>query len=388
MNHASKIDRQSYCLGQDRAMLDECGGHWTAREIEQQPEMLRKTHDLVESQIDAIRQLADTIADNAQARIILTGAGTSAFIGECLAPFLNARLKARVEAISTTDIVSSPHLYLEPEAATLMVSFGRSGNSPESVGAVQVANEMVRDIRHLIITCNPDGELAKLHCENRYVIVLDDATHDRSFAMTSSFTCMMHAAWAALSKATKGADNIAAAGQHMIDTYTDKMDELTDRGFSRVVYLGSGPLQGLAREAALKLMELTDGSIPTSFDSTLGFRHGPKTFVTSETLIVIFMSNDPLTRAYDLDLLNELKSDDAAKEIMVLSAKDDVAGSYLVPHLEEAEDVELLMPYILLPQILAFLASIKAGLKPDSPSVSGTVNRVVQGVRLHSLQSA
>lgn len=387
MDHATKMHLETCCLGQEKAMLDEFGGHWTAREIEQQPDLLVATHKLIEGQLSAIREFIDPIAKNAQARVILTGAGTSAFIGECLAPFLNACVSARVEAVPTTDIVSSPQLYLEPETPTLLVSFGRSGNSPESVGAINVANQIVQDVRHLVITCNAEGQLATAAGDRRYCIVLDDATHDRSFAMTSSFTCMMHAAWVALSEQDTQVDRIAKACKYIIDQFTPDMESLTDRGFSRVVYLGSGPFKGLAREAALKLVELTDGAIPTNFDSPLGFRHGPKTIVTDETLIVVFMSNDPLTRAYDLDLLNELKRDGAAKEIVLLSAKNDVADAYHVPYLDTAPDVELLVPYILLPQILAFLASLKAGLNPDSPSVSGTVNRVVQGVRLHNLQS-
>ena len=85
------------------------------------------------------------------------------------------------------------------------------------------------------------------------------------------------------------------------------MAALAHRRFGRVAYLGSGPLQSLAREAALKLLELTDGALVTMFESTLGFRHGPKTVVNADTLVVVFASNDPLTRAYDRDLIEELR---------------------------------------------------------------------------------
>src|SRR5947208_14635454 len=86
-------------------------------------------------------------------RIVLTGAGTSAFIGECLAPAL-ARKLARVEAIPTTDIVASPDTFLSSRCRTLIVSFARSGNSPESVAAVEFAERRLECCTHLIFTGN------------------------------------------------------------------------------------------------------------------------------------------------------------------------------------------------------------------------------------------
>src|SRR5271157_4996652 len=147
-------------LGRDEGELQALGALWTAREIEQQPAMLRRTHALLlagKDVVDGLRPLLDRPA----MRAILAGAGTSGFIGDCLAPYLAARLPCRVEAIPTTDLVCAPYLYFAADAPTLLVSFGRSGNSPESVAAVDLANELVRDVHHLAITCNPDGALAR-----------------------------------------------------------------------------------------------------------------------------------------------------------------------------------------------------------------------------------
>src|SRR5690349_121885 len=134
-------------LGIDEAELQRLGALWTAREIEQQPEMLRQTQSLLSAQKDAIEAFLKPLLDR-KARIILTGAGTSAFIGECLAPALAARLKTRVEAIPTTDLACAPQLYFETDTPTLLVSFGRSGNSPESVAAAQLADRFVIDLHH------------------------------------------------------------------------------------------------------------------------------------------------------------------------------------------------------------------------------------------------
>src|ERR1044072_1237621 len=140
-----------------------------------------------------LRAFIVPVTSNPLARVILTGAGTSSYIGACIAPVLDAQLAARVDAIPTTDIVSSPHLYLRRDQSLLLVSFGRSGNSPESLQAVALAESLVKDVRHLVVTCNGDGALGKAHLKQERTLVLPEETHDVSFAMTSSFSCMMYA---------------------------------------------------------------------------------------------------------------------------------------------------------------------------------------------------
>ena len=71
--------------------------------------------------------------------------------------------------------------------------------------------------------------------------------------------------------------------------------------------LGSGPFVGLAHEAQLKILELAAGINATSWDSSMGYRHGPKSFVDEHTLVFDFVSNNPYTRQYDLDILDEIK---------------------------------------------------------------------------------
>jgi tagatose-6-phosphate ketose/aldose isomerase len=377
-------------LGRDEGELQALGALFTAREIAQQPQMLRKTHERLNAHKDALERFLRPLLGRADLRVILTGAGTSAFIGECLAPYLVAKLPCRVEAIATTDLVSAPYLYLEAETPTLLVSFGRSGDSPESVAALDLANQVVRDIHHLAITCNPEGALArKVAAPGKgLVVLLPEETHDRSFAMTSSFSCMLSAALTALSgidAMTSRIERIADAVEAVIATQAPAMKALAGRGYERVVYLGSHMFKGLAREAALKLLELTDGGMIAAYDSPMGFRHGPKTIVTGKTLVVVFLSNEPYTRRYDLDLLAEIERDRRHGALLAISGQDLDAGveRILIPDMRDAEDVDLLIPFIAAPQMFAFEASLQRGLSPDKPNVSGTVNRVVQGVRIH-----
>ena len=380
-------------LGRDEAELQALGALFTAREIAQQPAMLRKTQAGLLARKNALDSFLRPLLDRAATRVILTGAGTSAFIGECLAPYLAAKLPCRVEAIATTDLVAAPYLYFEPGTPTLLVSFARSGNSPESVAALDLANQFVGEIHHLAVTCNPDGALARKvgTAGSGMAILLPEETHDQSFAMTSSFSCMTYAALAALSGIDGiRVDRMARAVEAVITEQTAAMTALAARRYERVVYLGSHIFKGLAREAALKLLELTDGGMIAAFDSPLGFRHGPKTIVNDRTLVVVFLSNDAYTRRYDLDLLEEIRRDGKAGGVLAMSGHDEgiPAGvdRILVPAMEDAHDVDLLFAFIAAPQIFAFEESIRRGLSPDSPNVSGTVNRVVQGVRIHAVR--
>ena len=377
-------------LGYDEALLEAKGGAWTAREIEQQPDMLRRTQAVLMACRLATEAFLSPLLARTDLRVILTGAGTSAFIGDSLAPWLAMRLKRRVEAIATTDLACAPELYFDTATPTLLVSFGRSGNSPESIAAVELADRYIGDVHHLIVTCNGDGALAKYATVARHglCLLLPEATHDRGFAMTSSYSCMAYAALAALTGAERmqgRVDAIADAVAGVIADYTDAMKVAAGEGYDRVVYLGSHIFKGVAREAALKLMELTNGAIATQFDSPLGFRHGPKTFLTPKTLVFIFLSNDPYARRYDVDLLNELRRDGEAGRVITIAAGNglETGDQIRIRGLDTAEDIDLLFPFIIAPQIFAFHQSLLHGLTPDQPNARGTVNRVVQGVRIH-----
>ncbi|MEJ0061546.1 MAG: SIS domain-containing protein [Terricaulis sp.] len=376
-------------LGYSDSDLTARGAGWTASEITQQPAVLRETFRLVQERAAEFARVIEPIANDSNARIIFTGAGTSSFIGECLAAALAPTTAARIEAIATTDIVARPREHLNADTPVLLVSFGRSGSSPESVAAVDLADLHAPQLRHLAITCNADGELAQrlLNSPKGDVLVLPEATNDRSFAMTSSFTCMLLAGIAIFRGAAHvRADAIADAVQAVLDRHAHLARTLSS-GFDRFVYLGSGPFRGLAQEAALKLLELTDGACVSMSDTPLGFRHGPKTILNERTIATVFVSNDPLARRYDLDLLEELQRDGKAGALMAISAQPLSANlasmQFHIPGLEMASEHDLLIPYIIAPQMLAFFQSLRLGKTPDNPNPAGTVSRVVKGVRIH-----
>ncbi len=381
----------------DESVLQRAGALHTAREIQQQPECWIHTAALLQEQRTAIGAFLAPLLAKPGLRVILTGAGSSAFIGGCLAPILMQQLGVRVDAVATTDLLSGPRLYLQPAVPTLLVSFGRSGSSPESVAAVELAEQLVADCQQLVFTCNAQGKLYQ-RCREQprsLAVLLPPETHDAGFAMTSSFTSMMLAAWlvfSGLRAPPPGVDKLAAAARQLLSSHNAALRALAAGKFTRVVFLGSNGLKALAREAALKLLELTDGAVVAVHDSPLGFRHGPKTIINSDTLLFVLLSNDPYTRAYDLDLLRELRADARAGRVVALSARAGDAAMdgdhLLIAQLADADDGVLAFPYALCAQLYAFHRALAVGNTPDQPSASGTVSRVVSGVQIHALPAA
>lgn len=369
------------------------GAEWTAREIAQQPTLWPELVRQVASDQALHDYLAPLLADH-EVRIVCTGAGTSAYVGKCLAPAL-ARTGHRVDAIATTDIVSSPVSAFARAVPTLVVHFARSGNSPESVAAFDLAEQLIDRCHQLVITCNAEGNLVR-HAQERspgHCIVLPDACNDRSFAMTSSFTGMLLAGAQVLDviRPLQGRiESLASLGEEVLKDLVPRVKEMVRTQFDRIIFLGSNELKGAARESALKMLELTSGRVVSMAESPLGFRHGPKSIVDENTLVVFFLSNDPYTRQYDEGLLREIRNDARARQVIALTTQSPGDRSGDIIELGAAggsqvafSDVELCLPYVAFAQILALHQSLSLGISPDSPNETGTVHRVVRGVEIY-----
>ena len=365
-------------------------GGATILEIEQQPDAWREVAGGI---ADSAATFLRDLVDRPDLRVILTGAGSSAFAGDIAAPALRRHLGRRVEAIATTDIVASPLDFLEPAVPTLLVSFGRSGNSPESLATTALADELVHDVWHLVLTCDRDGELGRAHREraNSLVVYMPERTNDVGFAMTSSLTSMLLSCLLLLGPArAEDGETLARAAQHVIDQKAE-IRALAQTKRQRFVYLGSGPLQGLARESALKLLELTAGEVVTYFDSPLGFRHGPKSVLDADTLVVVYLSTDPHTRLYDLDIIAEIRAQLGQDAVTVLSTEPipaTLGPAIVLPGLDALDDALVALPYLVFAQYLALFTSLEYSKTPDNPFPSGEVSRVVKGVTIHPMASA
>jgi tagatose-6-phosphate ketose/aldose isomerase len=362
---------------------------WTAREIAQQPRAWRALAAALDADHDRIEGfLAPSLAHD-DLRIVLTGAGTSAFAGQIVAPGLARTLRRRVDAVATTDLVSNPHDHLAADVPTLLVSFARSGDSPESLAAVGLADRLLSDCRHLVLTCNPDGRLYRTVSDQvgdrSLALLMPPGTDDRGFAMTSSATTMMLAALAVLG-GCRDLPRLADAAAAALPDLGKRARELVESRPDRYVYLGSGPLAGLARESALKLLELTAGRVMSWPDSPLGFRHGPKSVLTPATVALVYLSNDPHTRRYDLDIVAELRRALPPERVLAIGCRDDGdEETWSFPALADLPDSTVAPVLLLAAQHTALAQSLALGLDPDDPFPANEVNRVVEGVTIHDL---
>ena len=379
------------------AELEKLGAKITTREIEQQPELWQQTWSIYQNNKNKITDFLDQINQKwGKVRVIFTGAGTSAYVGNTIMPYLQKngdRKKYDFEAIDTTKIVSTPEDYLAKDTPTILVSFARSGNSPESVATVELAKKLVTNLYQIAITCAPEGHLAQdLEGDSTgLVLLMPEKSLDQGFAMTGSFSCMSLMALLVFDTLTDEnkehiVSQIAQMGKSVIER-EDEIQSLVDIDFNRITYIGSGSLGGLAEETRLKILELTAGEVAALFDTSMGLRHGPKSFLDKKTIVFDFVSNNTYTRQYDLDILNEIRDDQIVPLVMAVGQEkegQDFSGkSFMFAEKELLPDAYLALPDVMFGQTIALLTSIKVNNKPDTPSPTGTVNRVVKGVTIH-----
>ncbi|MCL2130718.1 MAG: SIS domain-containing protein [Treponema sp.] len=368
----------------------------TASEIASQPLAWKELGRILFNKKDYIKEFFERLGDLSKIRIIFTGAGSSGFIGEALAFFIAKALKIKCEAIHTTDIVSAPETVLFSDIPTLLVSFARSGNSPESTGAVEYARKIVKNLYEAAIVCDGESKLYNITADNEknLILLMPESSNDKGFAMTSSVTCMLLAGFALfnygkiddiINDIMKLSENVAKVSPVM-SSMAKKYAALP---FDRAVYLASGAFKGIAHEGSLKMMELSNGAVAASFDSAAGFRHGPKTIVKDNTLSLHFISSDPFTAKYDRDLLSELYREKNKNFVLAIAggAPDGISADDIIvidsSGYSTAGDLCIGINGLVFFQMLAVHKSIALLITTDNPSPGGQVNRVVKGVTVY-----
>lgn len=382
-------------FGFTEEQLDARNASFTAKEIAQQPDMWLKIVDLVNQQRNELKFFLKRVTEQEKFDVLMVGAGTSDYVGRSVSTALNSNLPYRIRCCATTDLVVDPEKYLTKNVPTLLVSFARSGNSPESVGAVDVANKVCDEVYHLFITCNKQGALAQFAIgkDNCFSFVLPSETNDRGFAMTSSFSGMYLASLLIfqldnLSAISPSVQELSLSGKRLLEDAWHGLCKIIDEyDFERIVYLGCGVRKSICQEAALKMLELNAGKVSTFYESPLGFRHGPKSIINDKTLTVLFESNDDYAKLYEQDLIKELDGEKHKNRLLVVYAGEKCTSqfdySYNLPCLNSMGEEYHALLCVMFAQIFAFLKSLKNGITPDNPCPTGEVNRVVKGVTIY-----
>ncbi len=380
--------------------LKAMGADITTLEIKQQPELWRDTVNIYKENLEAIEAFLSDARAMGEGRlsVVFTGAGTSDYVGDTCAPYLRHAGNSDLydfKPVASTDIVSAPLDFLRPEDPTLLVSFARSGNSPESLAAVDVARKVCHNIKFLNLTCAPEGKLAVEAADDPNALtILIPRANDKGFAMTGSYSCMELLSTlifdeASLEQKESWVETAAAMGEDVI-AREDEIAAFLAGDFNRVTYLGSGSFGGLAQEAQLKILELAHGLVATSYDTSMGYRHGPKSFVDDKTLLFVFVNNCAYTRQYDLDILNECNGEQIAQKIIGIQQDLDPnfeGESFTFSGFDTLPEAYLALPFIMVGQVVSLLNSVRVGNTPDTPSPTGTVTRVVHGVTIHPYEA-
>jgi tagatose-6-phosphate ketose/aldose isomerase len=380
----------------------ERGLQHTPREIWQQPLTWNKTYQVCQEQRrglrDALRHAGVGRGNTASCTVYLVGAGTSDYTGRALVSLLRQRWSCEVWPIASTTLLTEFEEFHRPGKEYFWISFSRSGESPEGVALLERALARHREIRHLVITCNPAGPMAQLcarYPERALALVLDDAVNDRGLAMTSSFTNMLLAGQcvAHLEDEAHFGDVVAQlceAGQRFLPAAAEAASAITSLGCTRACFVGSGALRAVADESALKVVELSAGAVTTLAETPLGLRHGPLSSVDERTLFVAFLSSESRRRGYELDLLREIDRKRLGRVRATVTAGQCEDSSSLVDYCLSlncaADFTDHYRPVldVMFSQLIGLFASMQFGLKPDQPSPSGTITRVVAPIKLYS----
>lgn len=377
------------------------GTRYTPHEILRQPDSWQTTYKICAERrpdlLRFLRQAGIAAAPLHRPTVFLVGAGTSDYVGQALTLLLRRLWGCEVWAVPSTDLLTNLDDFVFPDRPYLWVSFSRSGESSEGLAVLEASIERFPNVQHLLVTCNQTGRMAAL-CEKipdrAFVLALDDSANDRGLAMTSSFTNMVVAGHC-LAHAFSPDDYdgqfslLRQAGERFLEGAQEVAAAIAQEDFAKACFVGSGVLRAVARESALKLLELTAGKIYTASESTLGLRHGPMSALDGNTLFVSFISRDRRRRNYELDLIEEVHRKHLAKlRVVVTPDSSHRLGGGVADHVLSLGAPDLLDEYrapvdVMLAQLLGLFCSLRLGFKPDSPSPNGAISRVVSQVNIY-----
>jgi len=364
----------------------------TLREILQQPQTWRQTYQKFKGCSKEIAEFLTRAGLGTRLNVLLVGAGTSDYIGKSVCALLQKEWSCNVQAVPSTDLLTNMDEHILPDVDSLWISFSRSGDSSEGVAVLEEAFATYPRIKHLVVTCNENGKMARLgNRDNVLSFVLDDAMNDRGLAMTSSFSNMVIVAQSLAHIRTLDAygsiiESMATSASTVLPDVAGICERLVDEGFARVCFLGTGPLKGAAIESGLKVMELTGGRVVALTESFLGLRHGPLSAIDRDTLVVGFLSASDRRRAFELDLMQEICDKKLTEKCLVVTPTGFTGGfkNELCLELPGAiSDLYLPPLFVLVGQLLGLSASLREGLRPDEPSPGGAISRVVTHVTIH-----
>jgi glutamine---fructose-6-phosphate transaminase (isomerizing) len=298
---------------------------------------------------------------------LFIGCGSSYYIALAAAASWTALTGLRARGVAASELLLYPELVLAGSEGLAPVLISRSGRTSETLRAAEFL-EGEKNIRTLAVTCTSDQPLEQVATTTLALLPADE----ESTVMTRSFTSMLMslqytAAVLAENHAfAKCLRKLPSAAEKVLGTLHPQIREfVAAREFNDYVCLGQGPFYGAACESTLKLAEMSVSYAQCY--RTLEFRHGPKSIVSPETLIIFLLSET----SYDAecDVLQEVKSLGGTTMAIANQADDRLRASadVLIEFGFEVSELARLAPYVFAGQLLGLHTGLKKGLDPDNP---------------------
>jgi glutamine---fructose-6-phosphate transaminase (isomerizing) len=298
---------------------------------------------------------------------VFVGCGTSFYLAEAAAISWTLLTGQLARAIPASEVLLFPKLLKAGGSDAQAVVISRSGRTSEAVRAAKVLQQEFR-IPTVGITCAQNSELEHA-CD--FPIILR-AADEQSTVMTRSFTSML-LSLQVLAACRGGNLQFIDILRAMAERFAPRIRSLareieafvTKHTFADYVFLGQGPFHGIAREAALKVMEMSCSY--SQFFHTLEFRHGPKAIVSPATCLTFFLGDT--AQIAESQVLSEMKELGGVILVVCHRASEDVRrASDLFIELDlSRNELALLAPFIVPCQLLGFFAGLRKGLNPDEP---------------------
>jgi glucosamine--fructose-6-phosphate aminotransferase (isomerizing) len=258
-----------------------------------------------------------------------------------------------------------PEVAVPPGSQPVLIT--RSGRTTEVLQAGELLAK-TRGLSCLAITCTEGEPIDKVA---RHILRVRPAD-EQSTVMTRSFTSML-LALQALAALRGGKQDFAAALRRLPQETQPALDAMHPQirdfvqghRFANYVFLGQGPLFGIANECMLKVKEMSC-STAQEFH-TLEFRHGPKAVVDRKTLVTFLLSETGA--GPEGEVLREIKALGATTLVVANRAADSVrASSDLLVELGlTAPEYARPAAYLLAGQLLGYYTGVGKRLNPDQP---------------------
>lgn len=303
---------------------------------------------------------------------LFVGCGSSFYLAEAAAASWTLLTGQHARALPASELLLFSDLANATGSGLQSVIISRSGSTSE---AVRAANLLSRESPTLGITCTADSDLERACHQTLHI----SSANEKSMVMTRSFTAMLLALQhLAASRAQRpdfldALQRVAIQFQTQVQSMSQRVQAFVEKhSFADFVFLGQGPFHALAREAALKVMEMSC-SYSQSFH-TLEFRHGPKAVVSPETCLTFFLSESAIEA--ESEVLAEMKELGGVTIAVCNLATDAIRrSSDLVFEFGlDAPELAALAAFVAPSQLLGFFTGLKKNLNPDEPK---NLSRVV-----------